>query len=64
VKSQKATRPGVFVTTAMRSWTDSAAEREREASSRAEVNRSMEGMKAEGVLRPEYRVSSMEYGVR
>jgi hypothetical protein len=64
VKSQKATRPGVFVTVAMRSWTESAAESEREVRSRAEVNRSMRGMKAEGVLWPEYRVSSMEYGGR
>jgi hypothetical protein len=31
VKSQKATKPGVFVTVAMRSWTDSVAESEAQA---------------------------------
>jgi len=39
---------------------DSAAEREREARRARDRNRSMGGMKGKGVLRPEYRVSSME----
>jgi hypothetical protein len=48
VKSQNATKPGVFVTVATRSWTVSAADREREVRSREEVNRSIGGMKCKG----------------